>query len=225
MAKIKDIFLEDRPREQAKEKGVSSLNNTQLFALIIGSGVKGFSCLDIANDLLNKFSYLPLFLNLKEEDLRRFKGLSDAQIYRLLAAFELNKRITQILNNSFNKDGYIPLYIASEFAYLNNTHEEKMLFVLYKKFKRIKVEEFSCYNESFLKISLTNFIHKIKNQGADQLVLIHNHINESASPSNEDILSTLMVAEILKECKIKLLDHIIIAEGEYFSFNEEKMIY
>ncbi len=224
MAKIKDIFFEDRPREQAKEKGISSLNNSQLFALIIGSGVKGYSCLDIANDLLNKFSYLPLFLNLKEEDLKQFKGLNKAQIYRLLAVFELNKRINWIINNNFNKDGYNPLCIASEFAYLNNSHEEKMLFVLYKKFKRIKVEEFSCYNESFLKISLTNFINKFKNQSVDQLVLIHNHVNESASPSNKDILSTLMVDEILKKCKIELLDHIIVAKDGYFSFNEEKMI-
>ncbi len=225
MAKIKDIFLEDRPREQAKEKGIGSLNNAQLLALIISSGVKGHSCLDISNDLLNKYSYLPLFLSLNEKDLMQFKGLNTAQIYRLLAVCELNKRINKALNNNYNKNEYIPLKIVSEFAYLNSSLEEKMLFVLYKKFKRIKVEEFSCYSESFLKISLANFISKVKYEGADQLVLIHNHINESSSPSNEDILSTYILQNSLKGSKIKLLDHIIIAKDSYFSFNEEKMIY
>lgn len=93
MSKIKDIPLLERPREKAKIYGIESLSNEELFALIIGSGTKEYSSLDIARLILSSSSSLEeLFNNTTYLDLKLFKGLSEARALALASTFELNKR-------------------------------------------------------------------------------------------------------------------------------------
>ena len=81
MSKIKDLINDDKPREQAKTKGIENLTNSSLLALIINSGIKGYSCIDLANEVLKKCTSVDNLINLTYNDLISIKGMKDAKVF------------------------------------------------------------------------------------------------------------------------------------------------
>ena len=102
MSKIKDLINDDKPREQAKAKGIENLTNSSLLALIINSGIKGYSCIDLANEVLKKCTSVDNLINLTYNDLISIKGMKDAKVYRILSLIELVKRINSNINKKID---------------------------------------------------------------------------------------------------------------------------
>ncbi len=222
MGKIKDLFNDDKPREQAKNKGIENLTNSSLLALIINSGVKGISCIDLANEVLKKCDTIDKILNLNYYDLVQIKGMKDVKVYRLLALFELIKRINNEINNKVNISSYDPKVFVKEFSMYSNSNE-KMFILLFKNKYRVNILSFSSYSNDFIRFSLNSIKKNILDNKADEVILIHNHESEYTEPSNDDIFTTFFVETCLKEDKIVLLDHLILAKNGYFSFKEHKI--
>ena len=95
MSRIKDLSIIDKPREKALRFGIETLSDEELLALIINSGIVGYSSLDIARDILNDCHYLSELLYKPSEYFKSFKGLKDAKALKLVAALEVAKRINE----------------------------------------------------------------------------------------------------------------------------------
>lgn len=222
MSKIKDLLNDDKPRELAKIKGIENLSNSLLLALIINSGIKGYSCIDLANEVLKKCSSINNLLNLTYNDLISIKGMKDAKVYRVLALTELVKRINSNINEKLNLYNYDPKVFAQEFMAYSNSNE-KMFVLLYRNKNRVGTLKFSSYSNDFIRFSLNSIKKKIFDIKANKVLLIHNHESDYIEPSNDDIFTTFYIENSFKEDKIELIDHLIITTNGYFSFKENKI--
>lgn len=223
MAKIKDIYFEDRPREIAKKNGIEKLSVSNLLALIIGSGVKGNSCIDIANELLSKCSDLENLLRLDYKSLEKIKGLKESKIFLLLATFELFKRIFESISKKDDISSYNPYDVVKQFAF-ELKKDEEIIILGYKNYKFINKYQYTSYSSDFLKFSFNDFKSKVDSSKINQIIVIHNHKGNESSPSNDDIFTTFMIQEELNKMKISLIDHIIISEKNFFSFKKSNML-
>jgi len=225
MAKIKDIYIDNRPREKAIGKGIDSLSIVEVLALIIGSGVKNFSSIDIANELLVRFKNVRNLLNCNLKDLKDIKGLNNATALKLLAAFNLNKRYTEDCNKSLTIKNYNPKTIVQYFqTNISESDDESYLIFGFKDKKYVKIFKNNNLNIKHISISLQQLIKEFKEFEINQIILIHNHLEKDVYPSNDDIFSSYEMFRQLKENDIKLIDHIITNRNDYFSFYKFKLL-
>lgn len=225
MSKIKDLVPNSRPREHALEKGISSLSNIELLALILGSGIKEKSVLDLANEILNMSDSIATLFTKDLSYLKSFKGLSNAKALKLLACFELAKRKDEELNELMNFNEYNPKCFYKEFhSLLSNNKKESLYLIGYKNFKRIKKIFLGDGNNASITYSLKHIITIIKDLNIDLFILIHSHLTLNNQPSNNDLISTYELSEECKNLNIIFLDHIIISSNNYFSFKANKLL-
>lgn len=230
---IHDWATTDRPREKMMANGADSLSEAELLAILINTGQKGLSALDIARNLLtkchNSLSELAHTIMSNENNnlSNELKGLGSAKICTIKAALELGRRKAkedeinrlnaQIINNS-----------RAIFAQFNNTlsdidHEE--LWALYLS-KNGKVILRTCISEGGTDSTggdIKKIVRPAIEHMASNVCLCHNHPHSTTRPSQDDRQLTQKAKEALALFDIRLLDHIIISDGRYFSFadNEE----
>ena len=214
--KISDIPINLRPREKALHYGIEELSDQELLALIIGSGGRGNSAIDIAGELLKTHANsMESLSNTNYQSLLSFLGLKKSIALRLLATFEFHKR----LNSSKYKN---PPTIESihdvYFRYQNMEdldHEELVILMLDLKLRIIK--EKVLYKGTFdsFEIDVREILRELVLAKAKYFYLIHNHPDEESGPSDNDILSTKIVGKAAKNMGIILLDHLIIFKGGF----------
>ncbi len=216
--KISDIPLNLRPREKALQYGIEELSDQELLALIIGSGGKGNSALDIAGSLL--VSHASSMESLSKTDyvsLLGYSGLKKSIALRLLATFEFHKRLSQnryqeIEKISNEEDVYF------RYKYFENFEQEVMVLVMLDTKKRFIKEKilYKGTSDSFT-LDVRNVIRELILANAKYYYLLHNHPNEESEASKEDILTTKIVEKASKNFGIKLLNHLIVYKGGFTS--------
>ena len=219
--KISDIPFNLRPREKALHYGIEELSDQELLALIIGSGGRGNSAIDIANELLKSHANsMESLSNTNYQSLLSFLGLKKSIALRLLATFEFHKR----LNSSKYKN---PPKIESihdvYFRYQNMEeldHEELVILMLDLKLRIVK--EKVLYKGTFdsFEIDVREILRELVLAKAKYFYLIHNHPDEESRPSDDDILSTKIVEKAAKNMGIILLDHLIIFKDGFSIINK-----
>lgn len=217
---IKEVPSNERPEERALTQGVEVLNNQELIALILRTGSKNKSVLDLSLEVLNLFHND----NLSFDSLLGIKGINKVKAIKILAVFEFCKRI----NKRVDKEKISFCSPESIFncykEYLNDVTQEKFL-VLFLDVKNNLLQEkvlFKGGNDSIMIDPKLIFTHALK-LGASKIVCLHNHPSLNTKPSKEDINTTLQIDKIGKLMNITLLDHLIIGK-DYFSFKENKII-
>lgn len=225
MNKIKEISLDSRPRELALKYGVSSLSNIEILSLILGSGIKNKSVLDISNEILLKSISLDYLFKLDYSFLNQIKGLSKAKILKLLACFELAKRRNEELNEILLSKDYDPFLIYKEMVDNSFLLENEILIILgYRNRKRILKRVLCQGNKVNMNTSLENIKDVLINNKIDTFILIHNHLGDIIKPSNQDLTATMQIEEVASNLKIKFLDHLIISNSDYFSFMKHDLL-
>lgn len=223
--KIKEIPKEMRPREKAIRFGISKLENKELLSLIIGSGVAGSSAIDISETLIKENCYsLSNLVENNYESLLTHKGLKENNALKLLAAFELHKRVNaqeqlkdlKIINA---EDVY------TKYKYLENLEQEVFIVLFLDAKFNIKKEK-TLYKGTFnsLSLNINEVIKELILSNCKQFILIHNHPDQSSEPSSYDLLSTKSIEKSAKNLSIKMIDHIIIFKNGYHSFRLNKTI-
>jgi DNA repair protein RadC len=217
--KIKKLHKSDRPREKIVKHGVEFLNTSELLAVLIGSGYKGKNVIRLSKDILSKYhsKNLP---RLSYKQLTTEKGVGKAAACRILAAFELAKRL---------------LLDRDDEAIVVN--EPKDVFELLKDMKNYKKEHFiglylNARNQVICKETISvgtlnaNFIHPreafepaIKHHAAN-VIFVHNHPSGYLERSSEDIRITKELVSAGDLLGIEVTDHIIISEQGFASFKE-----
>lgn len=219
--KIRELPREIRPREKALHYGIESLSDEELLALLIASGVKGCSAMDISRDLLTTYLTLSSLANANLSSLEEHFGLSKITALKLMATFEFHNR----LNSPLYQHRYLigssqDLY--ERYRYLENFTQEVLAIVMINKKKEI-IKEKILYRgtNSDLSISPKEICLEIISSRCSQFVLIHNHPDGSPNPSEEDIYATEVIKKTADSLQIRLFDHLIIYPGGYYSFKEK----
>ena len=198
MAKIAELPLECRPREKALKEGIVELSSEELLALLIGSGTKGHSALEIARDLLyacGGSAYLP---NIGLPFLLSQKGLSLATALRLLAAFELGKR--------------------KEWVKFDRSQEEAWIFAFSSTGKPLGRELLAKGKGNWVALSPQAVVRSACAFGAGKILFVHTHPNGAPLPSNADLRFTAELLPLLKTLGLTLLDHLILSPMGRYSF-------
>ena len=210
--RIKDIALEQRPRERMKAG--NSLNDAELLALLLGSGVKGESAIDMGNRLLSENGLEKLNL-LSIHELMKIKGIGLAKACKLIAAFELSKRVSS--GKICEKIVKNPSDIASHYIEkLKDLKKEHFIAVfLDSKNKIIKDEVISIGTLNSSLVHPREVFKEAIKCSANSVILVHNHPSGSVEPSDEDYRVNKVLVETGNLVGIKVLDHLVVGDGKW----------
>ncbi len=217
--KIKDLSIDLRPREKLIKYGTQNLANEELIAILISSGIKGKSAIELADDILKNYN-LREFSELSYENLVKIKGISMSKACTILAAFEITKRSlcfesdVIILANALDVYKYIGPFLKNKFR------ECAYAIYLDTKASVIKKLLINDGDVAFVNISIRKIIKYALELEAYGLILVHNHPSGEINPSESDILTTRRLAASAKLFDIAFIDHIIIGSNKYYSFLE-----
>jgi len=218
--------LDDRPREKLILKGAGVLSDSELLAILLRTGIKGRSVVEVARDLLEKHGSLANLATKPVAAIKKSLGIGDDKAATLAAAFELGRRIkfddrwlskTQIVSPKDVADVFIPL--------LRDKLKEIFYVVcLNSSNKIIRYEEVSVgsLNASVV-YPREVFKAAIENSSAN-IILLHNHPSGNAEPSGEDIQLTRKLCQAGEILDIRIFDHIIIAGENFTSFADRGLI-
>lgn len=225
MGQIKDIAVNERPREKALRRGINRLSDIELFSLIIQSGGKNNSVLNIAYNLLDRSNGLSGFINYDYESLIKIKGINQVTAIKLLAIKELMKRFEYLQTESkahitCSKD----IYKMFRLKYLDMTNEEVTILLLNHTNQIIKEEVIASGSINSVNIDFRLIFRDLLKNNSHKFILIHNHPTGDSNPSNEDIYYTKEIIERARSLGLKLLDHIIFGKNNYFSFKDNSLI-
>ena len=212
--KIKNIAIEQRPRERMKAGNV--LNDADLLALLLGSGVKGESAIDMGNRLISENGMDKInFLSLQE--LMKIKGIGLAKASRLVAAFELSKRVSS--GKICEKIVKNPSDIASHYIEkLKDLKKEHFIAVfLDSKNKIIKDEVISIGTLNSSLVHPREVFKEAIKCSANSVILVHNHPSGSVEPLDEDYRVNKVLIETGNLVGIKVLDHLVVGGNKWES--------
>lgn len=219
--KIKDLPRVDRPREKLIKYGPGKLLNSELLAIILGTGIKGINVVELSNKILKKFTGNSLAkANIK--DLKDILGLGEAKACEIVACFELGKRLLK------EKKAELILSPEDVWQQLKDIRDHKkehfVIFYLDTRNQEICRETISIgtLNESLVHPREV-FEPAIRNSAA-QIIIAHNHPSGNPDPSGEDIKITAKLVEAGKLLGIELFDHIIVTKEDFFSMAKENLL-
>lgn len=220
---IKSWAEEDRPREKLLEKGRSVLTEAELIAILIGSGNKTETAVDLSKRILASVNNdLNELGKLSVQDLCRFKGVGDAKAISIIAALELGRRRKNTDAPKRNKiTSSKDVFEMMQPTLIDLPHEEFWLLLLNRSNAVIKKELISRGGVAGTVVD-TKIIFKaaIENY-ASSIIICHNHPSGNLSPSEADKRITKNIKEAGRLMEIALLDHLIITDGAFYSFADE----
>jgi DNA repair protein RadC len=224
---IKTWALEDRPREKLIQKGVNTLSNAELIAILINTGTQNKSALDIAKDLLIKSQQNLLELGkLSYNDMKKIKGIGDKKAVTLLASLELGKR--RQLAMALDRPTIISsteMFNVLNPYFFDKTKEEFYVVFLNAANKLIAIEKISDGGITATVVDCRVIFKKALDlSGITQIAVAHNHPSGNLNPSEPDKRLTEKIKEGGKLLDIKLLDHIIIAANQFYSFADHGLL-
>ena len=223
---IKSWAEEDRPREKLLSKGRHVLTDAELIAILIGSGSRNETAVELAKRILSQFeNNLNSIAKLSVQDLMKFKGIGEAKAISIVAALELGRRRKEteiikrekIISSKDTFEIFRPLF-------LDLPHEEFHVLLLNRSNNIIRKEFVSRGGVSGTVVD-PKIIFKIAVEHlASSIILCHNHPSGNMKPSAEDISITKKIKEAGTLLEIPILDHLIISDSGYFSFADEGMM-
>lgn len=224
--KVKDLPLDDRPREKLILRGAQNLSEAELLAILLRTGSKNESVIEVAQKLLIEFSNLAVLASKTVEEIIKIKGIGKDKAAALVAAFELVRRIEFKSKWYSNKKITSPGDVAELYIpLLRDELQEKFYVVCLSSSNRIIKHELLFVGT--LNASLVHpreiFKTALANDSAN-IILMHNHPSGQPEPSNEDISITRKIVEAGKIIEIQIFDHIIIAGNSYTSFVEKRLL-
>jgi len=224
--KVKDIPLDDRPREKLLLRGQQNITDAELLAILLRTGTRGVSVVEMAQKLISKYANLAQLALQSPELLQNNLGIGKDKAATLVAAFEISRRVESQSKWFSNKSITNPSEVAKMFIPILRD-EVKERFIVVSMNAANRIIRYNIISTGNLTSSIVHprevFKVAIENNSAN-IILIHNHPSGNSAPSNEDIKTTKKLVEAGKLLDIEVFDHIIIADNNYLSFVEQQMI-
>lgn len=215
----------ERPREKLSALGAAALSDAELLAILLRTGIKGMSAVDLARYLLNEFGSLGRLMNAPERELVRHKGMGQASFTQFAVVREIGRRVlAEELQEGALFDNP---KAAADFLRLHLGHErvEVSLVLLLNRQNRLincvelsrgTVAENTVYVREVVKLALDHY--------ADSLIVAHNHPGGAAEPSPSDIEWTGRLKQALELVDVRLLDHFIVTARQAVSLAERGLL-
>lgn len=222
---IKDWAQDDRPREKLLLKGADALSNTELIAILIGSGTKNRSAVDVAKALLGKAQdNLNDFGKLTVKELMQVEGIGEARAITITASMELGRRRQAV--ESLKKNVKTSADIAHFFqAQLKDKLHE--VFAVAFLNRSNKINHLEIISEGGITGTVADpriILKKALEHNAVNIVLCHNHPSGSLKPSRADEMLTKKIKDAASLLDMTVVDHIIVSEDGYFSFADDGLL-
>lgn len=224
--RVKDLPLDDRPREKMFLRGLQSLSDAELLAILLRTGYKGNTVVDLSRSLLLKYGNLSRMASLSAEALVKDKGIKRDKAAALLAAFEISRRIASQNKTIFDTRITSPNDLAGIFIPMLRDEVKEVFMVVclnsankIVKYDRVSVGSLNCsivHAREIFKVAIEN--------NSANIILVHNHPSGNTEPSNEDIAVTRKLVEAGKILDIQVFDHLIVAGNSYLSFVEKRLL-
>jgi DNA repair protein RadC len=213
---------DDRPREKLMLKGKSALSDAELIAILIGSGSRNESAVDLSKRILASADNLNVLGKMSISQLMNFKGIGEAKAITIISALELGRRrraeeAVELIKITSSKLVFeIMQPIIGELA-----HEEFWVLFLNNSNKVISKSQLSKGGIVGTIVDVRLVFKLALENGATSLILCHNHPSGNLQPSEADRKITKKIKQAGDSLDVKVLDHLIITETKYYSFVDE----
>lgn len=222
---IKQWAEEDQPREKLLLKGKAALSNAELLGILIGSGTRHHTAVDLGKIILeHNDNDLNRVARLGVHDLKKFDGIGDARAINIVSALELGRRRKSGSEDTPRITSSRDVHTLMKPVLSDLSHEEFWLILLNRANKVIKKQNISQGGISGTVADPKLIFNHALNQLASGIILVHNHPSGNTKPSEADKRLTKQLAEAGKLLEIAVLDHIIFTDNDYFSFADESML-
>jgi len=227
MRLIKDLNEDDRPREKMLAKGEESLTNAELLAILIGSGTQKKSAVELMDDILRDCTNsLALLSRMTIDNLMAYNGIGEAKALTIKAAMELGRRrsgeeISKKLK-SLNTARAVAEFMKDVAA--DESIEKSWVLLLNQNARLLRRVELSRGGRTETAVDVRVVLKYALLADATCIVLVHNHPSGNCQPSREDTRLTQRMLDAAHAVNIRLLDHVIVTDGDYYSFAENGQI-
>jgi DNA repair protein RadC len=222
---IKQMPLELRPRERLMQFGAGSLSNAELLAILLNTGTKNRTTIQLSEKLLSHYQNLGTIGRSTIEELCEIDGIGKAKAAKVLAAFELGRRVNRALpsdRQTIETPEDAAQLLMPEMRHLDREHFKALVL-------NIKNQVLRCVDVSIGSLN-SSIVHPrelfrmvIRHNGA-AVIVVHNHPSGDPTPSSEDIGVTKRLAEAGRILGIELLDHVILGDGRFVSLKEYNLM-
>ncbi len=217
-------LLEDslKPREKYKRYSHHMLSDSELLAIVLRTGTRNKSVVQIANDLIIKYNGLWNLANTEYVQLMKNEGIGEAKAILICAMFEIFNRTRAeriLIEKKEIKTPQVIHEYCYELAYLNQ--EKVILITLNVRFEVIS--KFTIYTGVLTSVSIhpRDIFKKIINDSGFAFVIVHNHPSGNVEPSDDDLIVTANIAKCAHVFDLKFIDHVIIGGEQYYSIRAE----
>lgn len=222
--KLKNYPLEERPREKAFHHGIESLNNIELLALVLRTGNKQESAIELAQRVINEIGGFRYLHDINYYQLIQIKGIKQAKAIEVLAIIEITKRLDKqpVAMSAIKepRDGYELLKNQLMFE----QQEKVIVLCLNSRLEVIKEKTVFIGGNNISIISGRELFKEALICGSNRVMVVHNHPSGNPEPSIEDIEATERLYSMAKELDIDVVDHLIIGRSRFYSFASNKII-
>ncbi len=223
---IKKWAEDDRPREKLLNKTAKSLSNAELIAILIGSGTKLESAVDVSKNVLASVNNnLTELSKLTTAELTRFRGIGKVKAISIIAAMELGRRrrlseglVKKKISCSSDAFEIIQPIIG------DNNYEEFWIVCLNQRNHLIQNKFISHGSSTGTVVDPKKIFKTALENNSNSIILCHNHPSGEVSPSQSDITITKKCVEAGNFMELKVVDHLIVSQDKYFSFADEGLI-
>ena len=222
---LKDIPVDARPREKLLAQGPAALADAELVALLLRTGVRGRSVLQLAQQALDDFGGVAGLLQARPHELRRVKGLGPAKRADLAAVIELARRsLAQqlVARPVFDAPQRVKDYLRLQLAHLD--HEVFAVLFLDAQNRLLALEHLFRGTLTQTSVYPREVVKRALELGAGAVILAHNHPSGIAEPSKADEWLTRSLAAALQLVDVRVLDHLVVGQAEAVSFAERGLL-
>ena len=222
---LKDIPPDARPREKLLSLGPAALADAELIALLLRTGFKGVSVLQLAQQMLDTFGGLAGLLHAGPADLARIKGLGPAKRAEMAAVIELARRslareLTQ--RPMFDAPEKVKDYLRLQLG--GHAHEVFAVLFLDARHQLLRLEEMFRGTLTQTSVYPREVVKRALDLNAAAVILAHNHPSGAAEPSRADEYLTQALVSALKLVDVRVLDHFVVGQAEVVSFAERGLL-
>jgi len=223
---IKNWSQDDQPREKLRDKGARFLSDSELIAILIGSGTVQESAVDLSKRILSSVDHdLQRLAKLTTAQLMTFKGIGEAKAIKIRAAMELSHRRRETNPKQLDKINTSRSVFEIMQPLLGHLpHEEFWVLYLNNSNKILAKTQLSIGGMTSAIVDVRIVLKQALEHSATAIILVHNHPSGSLKPSVSDKELTQKFIGAAESLDIKVLDHIIVTEKTYFSFADESLL-
>ncbi|MFA5632065.1 MAG: DNA repair protein RadC [Porticoccaceae bacterium] len=222
---IKTWPQDERPREKLLHRGPAALSDTELLAIFLRTGIKGWSAVDLARELITRFGGLGALLSADKSSFCVAKGLGEAKYVQLQAVLELARRYfaeTLVREDVFTSPAAVGHYLQARLGH--RSQEVFAALFLDTRHRLIVCEEMFFGTIDGASVYPREIVKRALQHNAAALIVAHNHPSGVAEPSRDDEAITRRLRDALQLVDVRLLDHLIVGAGQVVSLAQRGLM-